>query len=288
MFFSGVSRFFRYLAAVFWLFSIMPVIRALGDVLLPRPCVVCGRPLRVHEECMCVRCAMDLPLTWNWNMSHHPMADRLNALIQERLMAETPEESAAHEPYAFAAALFYYRSGSGYSQLTRRLKYRADFPTGRFMARLLGERLAASPLYADVDAVVPVPLHWMRRAVRGYNQASVIGKEVADCLGVPMINLLARERKTSTQTHLDASHRLANVLGAFSLRPAALRSGAVRDAAFLSAASRQIGPDGPLHLLLIDDVFTTGSTLAACHAALREVFPPQVLRISAATLGCVQ
>ena len=207
---------------------------------------------------------MDLPLTWNWNMSHHPMADQLNALIQESI--------SAYEPYASATALFYYRSGSGYSQLTRRLKYRADYPTGRYVARMLGERLKESSLYADVDAVVPVPLHWLRRMRRGYNQAAVIGKEVADCLGVPMLDILKRRQRTTTQTHLDASHRLANVLGAFSIRPAAVRTGSLN----------------PLrHLLLIDDVFTTGATLAACHAALREVLPPSV-RISAATLGWVQ
>ena len=148
---------------------------------------------------------------------------------------------------------------------------------------MLGERLAASPLYgkmggADlpVDAVVPVPLHWMRRLQRGYNQAAVIGKEVADCLGVPMLDLLVRRRRTPTQTHLDASHRLANVLGAFSLRR---RIG--------TKASRDTGLAGLRHILLIDDVFTTGATLAACHAALREIFPPTV-RISTATLGCVR
>ncbi len=262
--------------------SIRPVIRALGDVLLPRTCVVCGRPLRVHETCMCVSCALEMPLTWNWDLSHHPMADQLNAHIQARLTSVQPENT-AHEPYAYAAALFYYRADSGYSQLTRRLKYRADFPTGRYAARMLGERLAASPLYgkmggADlpVDAVVPVPLHWMRRLQRGYNQAAVIGKEVADCLGVPMLNLLVRRRRTPTQTHLDASHRLANVLGAFSLRR---RIG--------TKASRDTGLAGLRHILLIDDVFTTGATLAACHAALREFFPPTV-RISTATLGCVR
>lgn len=262
--------------------SIRPVIKALGDVLLPRTCVVCGRPLRVHETCMCVSCALEMPLTWNWDLSHHPMADQLNAHIQARLTSAQPENT-AHEPYAYAAALFYYRSGSGYSQLTRRLKYRADFPTGRYAARMLGERLAASPLYgkmggADlpVDAVVPVPLHWMRRLQRGYNQAAVIGKEVADCLGVPMLDLLVRRRRTPTQTHLDASHRLANVLGAFSLRR---RIG--------TKASRDTGLAGLRHILLIDDVFTTGATLAACHTALREILPPTV-RISTATLGCVR
>ena len=148
--------------------SIRPVIRALGDVLLPRTCVVCGRPLRVHETCMCVSCALEMPLTWNWDLSHHPMADQLNAHIQARLTSAQPENT-AHEPYAYAAALFYYRSGSGYSQLTRRLKYRADFPTGRYAARMLGERLAASPLYGKMggaDLPVDAVVKWVARTCR--------------------------------------------------------------------------------------------------------------------------
>jgi predicted amidophosphoribosyltransferase len=170
-----------------------------------------------------------MPLTWNWDLSHHPMADQLNAHIQARLTAELPEGTVPHEPYAYAAALFYYQSGSGYSQLTRRLKYRADFPTGRYAARMLGERLAASPLYgkmggADlpVDAVVPVPLHWMRRLQRGYNQAAVIAREVARTLGAPCAErLLRRRRRTRSQTRLSGEDKARNVAGAFALRKAA-------------------------------------------------------------------
>jgi ComF family protein len=114
------------------------------------------------------------------------------------------------------------------------------------------------------DLVCPVPLHWTRRFTRGYNQAEVIGREVARVLGVPFEpRLLRRVRRTGTQTKLSPEERAANISGAFAVRK--------------SIAS-------PLQILLVDDVFTTGATAAACAAALREAFGPEV-RISVATLA---
>jgi ComF family protein len=184
------------------------------------------------------------------------MADRFNARIQVN----------EYEPYAYAAALYHYRTESDYRKISQALKYHRDFGAGRWAARLLGERLAASPLYADVDLVVPVPLHWTRRWQRGYNQAEVIAREVAAVLGAACRpRLLRRRRRTRSQAHLQGSAaKAANVADAFVLRAAAPAH----------------------HILLIDDVFTTGSTLAACHKALRRHYGPQV-RISVATLAAV-
>jgi ComF family protein len=231
---------------------------ALGDLLMPRTCPVCGRTLDLNERHLCLYCAADLPLTYFWKRSHNPMADRFNARID-------PEE---YEPYAYAAALFHYRAEAGYKKIPQALKYHRNFGAGRDFARLLGGRLAASPLYADVDLVVPVPLHRTRHWRRGYNQAAVIAREVARSLGASCAErLLERRRRTRSQARLpDKAARAANVAGAFSVR-----GGNVPAAG---------------HILLIDDVFTTGATLAACHDALRHAYGPQV-RISVATLGVV-
>ena len=230
---------------------------ALLDLVLPRVCVVCGRPLIPQEQHLCMLCLADLPETRYAPLGHNPMADRFNAKIQVD----------EYEPYAYAAALYHYRAESGYKKISQALKYHRDFGTGRWAARLLGERLAASPLYADVDLVVSVPLHWTRRWRRGYNQAAVIAREVARVLDAPCAErLLKRRRRTRSQTHLHGDAKAANVAGAFALR------GTVRPAA--------------QHILLIDDVFTTGATLAACHRALRCAYGPQV-RISVATLAAV-
>ena len=227
------------------------------DLVLPRVCLVCGRPLLPQERHLCTSCLSDLPETRYAPLGHNPMADRFNARID-------PEE---YEPYAYAAALFHYRADSGYKKIPQALKYQRNFAVGRHFARLLGVRLAASPLYADVDLVVPVPLHWTRHWRRGYNQAAVIAREVARSLGAPHApRLLRRCRRTRSQTRLTVAAKAANVSGAFALR-------------------RNAAPSAR-HILLIDDVFTTGATLAECHKALRRHYGPQV-RISVATLAAV-
>ena len=240
---------------------------ALADIVLPRVCVVCGRPLLLQEKYICVCCLTDLPETCFAAQRSNQMADRFNAAISSSGFCP---ESECYEPYAYAAALFYYSSDNGYSQITQALKYERNFGVGKFFASMLGERLSDSALFADVDAVVPVPLHWTRRWNRGYNQAEVIAREVARMLACPCASgLLRRVRRTSTQTRLSGEDKRSNVAGAFSVPDRARRFG-----------------NSPQHILLVDDVFTSGSTLAECHAALRSVFGPET-RISVATLGFV-
>lgn len=232
---------------------------AVADLALPRVCVVCGAVLLPSESHICTCCLADMPLTFYESMPRNPMADRLNSRMP------------GTEPYAFAAALYHYDRYAGYRLISQALKYRRDFRAGKFFAGMLGERLAGSELYADVDAVVPVPLHWTRFLERGYNQSAVIAAEVAAALpsAPPVLRLLRRRRRTQTQTRLDVTSKETNVRGAFWTRESAVRSAG-----------------GLHHILLVDDVFTTGATAAACHAALRDAYGPSV-RISVATLGFV-
>ena len=254
------------------------LLRGIADLVMPRRCTCCGRTLFLFENHICTCCRADLPETRFWRRAINPMADSFNALIQRQIDEDggTP----VYQPPALAAALFYYRGG--YRNLTRSLKYHRDFGTGRYAARLLGLRLAGSPLFADVDLVVPVPLHRGRRWTRGYNQAEVIAGELAAALGVPVCRRsLQRRRRTRSQTGFDREGRLRNVRGGFAVR----RNG--KAAGVLERAS---------HILLVDDVFTTGATLAACERALRKAAPARstgrlgengLLRISAATLAYV-
>lgn len=234
------------------------------DVLMPRHCVACGRRLGLREDSLCTYCSADIPLTYFWDQPHNPMADRFNGMVQRDLDSSSGDT----EEYAYAAALFFYRDGSGYREITKSLKYRADFRTGRRFAAMLGGHLAASAAFSDVDLVVPVPLHWSRRWRRGYNQAEVIAREVAgqlSCHCEP--SLLKRTRRTASQTRLSLDEKSRNVSGAFSVDGRAIR-------------------EQPRHVLVVDDVFTTGSTLNACRRALRARFGPQT-RISVATLAVV-
>jgi len=250
--------------------KILRGLRAAGEILLPRQCITCGQRLLLEEKHLCLECLADLPQTYFWTMSHNPMADRFNENIQKDI--ETDEDDGLHERYAYAAALFFYHSEAQYRLIPYQIKYHGNIRAGRYFGRMLGNRLASSKLFEDVDMVVPVPLHWTRKWKRGYNQAEVIAGAVAEALGAPMrTDLLRRRKRTTTQTRMEVEDKRKNVAEAFVSTPS------------LADIAAQ---DSVRHLLLIDDVFTTGSTLMACFTALRTVFPPDV-RISVATLGFV-
>lgn len=236
-------------------------VKAMIDMLLPRTCMVCGRKLNIQEKFLCLHCASDLPLTRFGLMRHNPMADRFNEAIQKGL-----DDSWRHEAYAFASALFFYEEGSGYRHIPHQIKYQGNIDAGRYFGRILGRDLRSAEWASDVDVVIPVPLHWRRRWGRGYNQAEIIAEGVSAELGVPMRkDILKRIRMTQTQTRLEVSEKAENVAGAFKVCTPV---------------------SGLKHILLIDDVFTTGATAGECFRALRAVFPPDV-RISVATLGFV-
>ena len=278
--------------------------RAALDFLLPRRCLVCGRELGLKEKHLCLGCMADLPITRNWLARHNPMADQFNALVEK--MREGPEEisprgplglgrddkegqglgrddrgrpglkdglcparddnPAAPEPYANAAALLLYRGDSPYSRIPQALKYGGNIAAGRYFARMLGAQMALQPHWQDVDAVIPVPLHWRRKHSRGYNQAEIIAKELAKALNAKLYpNALKRVKRTGSQTSLSAEQRLKNVRGVF--------------------AAQKL-PENARHIVLVDDTFTTGATLATCYEAVRGAIGIEV-HISIATLAAV-
>ena len=243
--------------------SLHDVGRAVLDLFMPRRCIVCSGLLALHEDHICLHCLADMPRTHFSTCSRNQMADRFNELLQRHL-----DTSGDFFEYSYASALFFYRSSTGYRLITQSLKYHGDIAAGRYFSKMLGRELASSWMFKDVDAIVPVPLHWSRRWSRGYNQAEIIADELSCCLGVPhRKDILVRPRRTRSQTKMSMEEKTSNVHGAFKVRKKAdLR--------------------GLHHLLIVDDVFTTGATLFACYLALREHLSPDV-RISVATLACV-
>ena len=248
----------------------MRVLRAVRDLLIPAKCVACGKTLLCDEEHLCLDCLADMPLTYFWTTPHNKMADAFNGLIQSSLPEDAP-----YQPYSKATALFYYQGD--YEKLTKAVKYGGDAPLGIWLGRMLGRRLrdagfagaalaagqargplteaAKAPALPPVTAVVPVPLHWRRRWKRGYNQAELAARGVAEEIGAPLrTDILKKVRSTSTQTKLNQQERLANVASAFRAIP-------------LPAQTLPNGTAAP-HILLIDDVFTTGSTLFSARQAI--------------------
>lgn len=249
-------------------FSLIPArdfISALGDFFLPRHCMVCGRVLLRKERHLCLYCLYDLPRTYFELSLRNPMAIRFNEMIQRDLTE--------YEPFSRAAALFYYSSNASYRNIPWRIKYGGDMQAGKYFGRMLGEALAASELFSDVDCILPVPLHPLRRWRRGYNQAEIIARGAAEVMGVPCrCDVLRRRRRTGTQTRLSIEEKMVNVRSAFRADAGAMLN--------------------YRHLLIIDDVFTTGATMNACRKALRDSLrtfgiSSENIRISVAALACV-
>ena len=253
--------------------------KAAADLLMPRVCVVCGGRLLLNERVICLHCLADMPLTHFWEQKCNPMADRFNDVIQhglEKAWGSEDMNGPATEPlgrwnerYAYATALFFYNHEADYRHILYSLKYKGRVDVGHHFGRMLGVRIKSAVAFKDVDCVMPVPLHWTRKWKRGYNQAEIIAKEVAAALGTRLdCGILHRRRRTRTQTRLDIKGKATNVEDAFEAYLPRLDSNDIK------------------HIILIDDVFTTGSTLHACFCALRKTFPPPV-RISVATLAFV-
>jgi ComF family protein len=135
------------------------------------------------------------------------------------------------------------------------------------LARPLGNLLAAAmPLDERFDLVVPAPLHWLREWRRGFNQSDLLAREIARRTGIPLARPLARVRHTPSQAGLSNTGRRQNVTGAFRCRRG------------ISGARRLAGT----HILLIDDVMTTGSTGAACALALKRAGAQRVALLTIA------
>lgn len=148
-----------------------------------------------------------------------------------------------------ACSFFFFRKGSRYRKLLHMLKYQGRDDIGIFLGRQFGLELKNSDLFKPITAIVPVPLHPKRLKERGYNQAEVIAVGLSEAMGVPVVaDVLLRNVYTQTQTKKTRMERMQNIAGAFTVS---------------NTEKIEHG-----HVLLVDDVITTGATLETCAQTL--------------------
>jgi ComF family protein len=229
----------------------MNPLRDIAALFFPPVCAACGKPLPPDGGFLCSYCRWEIPLTRFWERGDNPMAERLRA----------------HIPVVEASAFYFFAHGSGFRDLIHDFKYRGRWRPARQMGAWYGAELAASGRYAGVDLVVPVPLHLRKRLSRGYNQSEYIARGIASALGTPVdTRSVARTVDTRSQATRKGPERWDNVENIFRVRrPRAL-------------AGR--------HLLLVDDVLTTGATLLSLARAILDAAPDA--RISIATLAATR
>ena len=209
------------------------MIRDIAGLLFRRRCMVCGERLFDGERDICTSCEYMMPLTGFARAADNALFRRFWGIV----------------PVEHAAALIYFIHGSMWQRLIHGFKYRDKWRWAYVMGKRLGASLAEGGLYADVDTVVPVPLHPRRKMLRGYNQSEYIARGVAEAMGVPMeTRILYRRRNNPSQPTLAENETRENVRDLFGVRNAERIRGR--------------------HLLIVDDVITSGETVTACAEAL--------------------
>ena len=218
------------------------------DFISPRACVVCDHRLAPTERSLCSVCLFHLPRTdFHLKPLDNPMAQLFWKLttIQK------------------AAALFYYQPHSETAQLIYRLKYNNRPDIGEDMGRVMASEMQLSDFFSDIDILLSVPLSRKRLRQRGYNQSEQLAIGISDVTHLPIVTkALRRKEFHQSQTKLNRWQRQENV-----------------DNTFLLVDDSQLKGR---HVLLIDDICTTGATLIACANTLKDV---KDIRISVLTLG---
>jgi len=219
--------------------------RSILQIFFPSTCLSCGKSITEDDQMFCATCAIQIAMTDFDNPAENEMARRLAPIRNLQ----------------YAVAPFYYKADSPIQQLLFKIKYqdRSDLAKkiGVFFAGYIQEKLSDKA----IDIITCVPLHRDKLKLRGYNQSEILASAISELNGIPFLNCLKRLRLTETQTHFGRMARLEN------------QSDSIQ-------CTEEIKNYG--HVLLVDDVLTTGATVETCCDALRGKNP--TIAISIATL----
>ncbi len=207
---------------------------ALLDVVFPANCLACETPLKEGERSVCPAC---------WDSVPRVVEGEATINVLRRRLEERKISAEIYSPY-------YFEEEGTIQKIVHALKYDGFTQPGIDAGKRIGELMLRRCSTPAFDCIIPVPLHRSKRRERGYNQSDYIARGIADSLGIGDIetSILKRVHPTKTQTHLSVDERKKNVVGAFRVvRPSAV---------------------GGRHVLVVDDVITTGATVGECVAVL--------------------
>lgn len=225
----------------------MGLLKDFFRLIFPETCAACGVVLMKNERIICLSCNYHLPRT-NFHLDqNNPVA----VIFWGRIRIEN------------ATAFYFFNKASRFRHLIHELKYKGRKDIGIELGRMFGCEIMAAGGFRLIDVVVPVPLHKKKQKKRGFNQSEYIARGIADVLGKPIdIKSVIRSVYSSTQTRKSRYDRWLNVEGIFR----------VTDLRALTGK----------HILLVDDVVTTGATLEACAT---EILKTEGTKVSVAVLG---
>lgn len=205
-------------------------------LLFPKKCQACGQPLNRQENVLCSYCLYHLPQTHFHEHKENPVTE----IFHGRILLNS------------ATSYLFFNKGGKVQHLIHQLKYNGKKEIGIYLGSLLGRELSRSTLYQDVDYLIPVPLHPVKEKKRGYNQSLMICRGMAQEMNVKVAgDILFRKIHSATQTRKSRFERWENVKDIFGLKRASKLENK--------------------HILLVDDVITTGSTLEACSNLLSTI-----------------
>lgn len=218
------------------------------DLISPRLCVVCDSRLSAGEEVVCAKCHFHLPRT---DFHHDPHDNEMARHFWHQIPVER------------ATAFFYYEAHAATARILYAMKYGGHPEIGEAMGRMMATEIQSSGFFEGIDVIIPVPLTVKRQRQRGYNQSMEIARGISAVTGIPVDNeVMSRIVFAESQTHKDRWARNDNVIGVFRCNAPTTVSGR--------------------HVLLIDDVVTTGATLISCA---QELMKASDIRLSILTLG---
>ena len=213
----------------------------------PRVCEGCGNLLFKNENTICTKCLAHLPKTNFHRFLDNPVMENFQGKVQ----------------IVSATSFLYYTKAGKVQQMIHNFKYHRKLEVGRILGRMFGSELLLSPFFNTLQIVIPVPLHWTKLKTRGFNQSEIIARAMAEKLGAKLeTGVLIRRFATETQTRKSRLQRVENVQGKFELKNPEKMAGK--------------------HVLLVDDVITTGSTMESCAELLMQV---DGIKLSLASIG---